>query len=52
MFWTIIIIIFVLWLLGAFGNKLSSSFPKADNRVHILIVIALVLLILKLLEII
>lgn len=52
MLWTIIIIIFVLWLLGAFGGRVFNGFPKTGNWVHILIVIALILLILKLLNVI
>lgn len=52
MLWTIIVIIFVLWLLGAFGGKVFSGFPKVGNGIHILIVIALILLILKLLNVI
>lgn len=50
--WTIIIIIFILWLLGAFGGRVFSGFPKTGNWVHILIVIALILVVLKLLSII
>jgi len=48
--WTIIIIILVvLWLFGAFGNRLIPRIPKFGNWVHVLIVIAAVLLLLKLL---
>jgi len=47
--WTIIIILVVLWLLGFFGPRFSSSFPKTGNLVHALIVIAVILLILRLL---
>lgn len=50
--WYIIIIIFVLWLLGAFGGKMFSGFPKTGNWVHALIVIAIILVVLKLLEVI
>ena len=49
MLWTIIVILIVLWLLGFFGRRISSSFPETGNWVHILIVIAVILLILKLL---
>ena len=49
MLWTIIVILIVLWLLGFFGPRLSSGFPKIGNVVHVLIVIAVILLILKLL---
>lgn len=48
--WTVIIILFVLWLLGAFGGRVSPNFPKTGNWVHILVVIAIILLILKLLN--
>jgi hypothetical protein len=47
--WTIIIILLVLWLLGFFGKNISPNFPKTGNWVHILIVIAIILIILKLL---
>jgi predicted membrane protein len=47
--WTIIIILVVLWLLGFFGPRFSSSIPKTGNLVHTLIVIAVILLILRLL---
>ncbi len=50
--WTVIIIIFVLWLLGAFGGRVFSGFPKTGNWVHSLILIAIILLILKLLNVI
>lgn len=49
--WTIIIILAVLWLLGFFGPRFSSSFPKTGNLVHVLIVIAVILLILRLLRV-
>ena len=52
MLWTIIVVVFILWLLGAFGNRVFSSFPKTGNWVHILIVIAVILLVLKLLGVI
>lgn len=50
--WIIIIVLVVLWLLGAFGGRLSNNFPKTGNWIHILIVIAVILLILYLLHII
>jgi hypothetical protein len=52
MFWTIIIILFILWLLGAFGRNVFRSFPKTGNWIHILIVIVIILVILNLLHII
>lgn len=48
----IIIILIVLWLLGYFGPNLFSGFPRTGNVVHVLIVIAVILIILKLLGII
>ena len=52
MLWTIIVILFILWLLGFFGRNISSSFPRTGNWIHILIVIAVILVILNLLHII
>lgn len=49
MLYTIIVILFVLWLLGFFGGRISPSFPKVGSWIHVLIVIAVILLILKLL---
>jgi len=49
MLWTIILILVILWLLGFFGRNISSSFPRTGNWVHILIVIAIILIVLKLL---
>jgi hypothetical protein len=51
MLWTIIVILFILWLLGFFGRNISSNFPRTGNWVHILIVIAVILVILHLLGI-
>lgn len=50
--WTIIIILFVLWLLGAFGGRVITNVPRFGNWIHILVVVALILLILKLLNVI
>ncbi len=47
--WTIIIVLVVLWLLGAFGGRMIPNFPKTGGWVHTLIVIALILLVLRLL---
>jgi hypothetical protein len=47
--WTIIIILFVLWLLGFFGGSISPRFPKTGNWIHTLLVIVLILVILNLL---
>jgi hypothetical protein len=53
MLWTIIVILFILWLLGAFGGRVFSGFPTIDsNWVHIIVVVAAILLILKLLNVI
>jgi uncharacterized membrane protein len=49
MLWTIIIILLVLWVLGFFGPRFSSGFPKTGSLIHTLIVIAIILLILRLL---
>lgn len=43
MFWTIIIVLFVLWLLG-------FSFRVGGNLIHTLLVVALVVLIVRLLS--
>jgi len=52
MLWTIVVILVILWLLGAFGGRVIPSFPKTGNWVHILIVIAVILVILSLLKVI
>jgi uncharacterized membrane protein len=49
MLWTIVVILVILWLLGAFGGRLSPNFPKTGSWIHILIVLAVILIILKLL---
>jgi hypothetical protein len=51
MLWTIIIILFVLWLLGFFGGRVNSRFPRTGNWIHVLIVVAVILVILHLLGI-
>ncbi len=52
MLWTIIVVLVILWLLGFFGGSISPSFPKTGSWIHVLIVIAVILIILKLLGII
>lgn len=52
MLWTIVVILFVLWLLGFFGRNISPRFPRTGNWVHTLIVIALILIILNFLHVI
>ena len=49
MLWTIVIILVVLWLLGAFGGKISPRLPKSGSWIHILIVIVIILVVLNLL---
>ena len=49
MLWTIIVILFILWLLGFFGRRIIPSFPETGSWVHVLIVIAVILVILHLL---
>jgi len=44
----IIVILLVLWLLGYFGPARVPSIPRSGNLIHILLVIALILLILRL----
>jgi hypothetical protein len=48
MLWIIVVILLILWLLGAFGGNISSSLPRTGGWIHILIVIAVVLVLLKL----
>lgn len=49
MLWTIVVILLVLWLLGAFGGRISPKLPKTDSWIHILIVIVVILVVLNLL---
>jgi len=42
-----IVILLVLWLLGYFGPTRFPSIPRTGNLVHILLIIALILLILR-----
>jgi hypothetical protein len=51
MLWTIVVILTIVWLLGFLGGNSSLSFPKTGGWIHVLIVIALILIILKLLGI-
>ncbi len=52
MLWTIIVILVILWLLGAFGGNIFPNFPQTGGWVHTLVVIAVILIILRLLGII
>lgn len=45
----IIVILLVLWLIGAFGPGISSSIPRSGNAIHTLLVIVIILVILNLL---
>ena len=47
--WLIVIVLVVLWLLGFFGRNISPRFPATGGWIHILIVIAVILVVLKLL---
>jgi hypothetical protein len=52
MIWTIIVILFILWLLGFFGRRISPSFPQTGGWIHTLLVIVVILVILSLLHVI
>lgn len=45
--WTIIIILLILWLLGAFGGSISPRIPKTGNWIHVLLVIVVILFVLN-----
>lgn len=45
---TLIIVLIVLWLLGFFGARRGLRVPRSGNLVHILLVIALILIIVRL----
>jgi hypothetical protein len=45
----IIVILLILWLLGYFGPARIPSIPRSGNLIHVLLLIALLLLILRLL---
>jgi len=47
MLWTIIVILFILWLLGFFGRNISPRFPRTGGWIHTLIVIAAILVVLR-----
>ena len=49
MLWTIIVILLILWLLGAIGPNINPSFPNSGGWVHVLIVVVVILVILRLL---
>ena len=47
---TLIVVLIVLWLLGFFGGRRRWRGARSGNLVHILLVIALVLIVLRLLR--
>lgn len=47
---TIIVVLVILWLLGYFGGRKRWRGARSGNLIHLLLVIALVLLILRLLR--
>lgn len=49
MLWTIVVILVILWLLGYFGQSISTRIPRTGSWIHALIVIAVILIILNLL---
>jgi len=51
MLWTIIVILIILWLLGFLGGNISPRLPRTGSWIHLLIVIAVILIILRLLGI-
>jgi hypothetical protein len=44
----LIVILIVLWLLGFFGARSGLRIPRTGNLIHILLVIALILIIVRL----
>jgi len=45
----IIVVLVVLWLLGFLGPRFMPSFPRTGNVVHVLLIIALIIIVLRLL---
>jgi hypothetical protein len=45
---TLIVVLIILWLLGFFGSRRGLRVPRTGNLIHILLVIALVLIVLRL----
>ncbi len=52
MIWTIIVVLFILWLLGFMGGSISPRIPRTGSWIHTLLVIAIILVILNLLGVI
>ena len=46
----VIVVLVVLWLLGAFGPARFPGIPKTGGLIHILLVIVLVLIIVRLIR--
>lgn len=46
---TVIVVLLILWLLGFFGPTYWPAVPRTGGIVHVLLVIALVLIIIRLL---
>jgi uncharacterized protein DUF5670 len=44
----LIVVLLVLWLLGAFGPARFPAIPRSGNLIHVLLVIILILIILRL----
>jgi hypothetical protein len=51
MLWTIVVILVILWLLGFLGGNISPRLPRTGSWIHLLIVIAVIIIILRLLGI-
>jgi uncharacterized protein DUF5670 len=47
---TVIVVLIVLWLLGFFGARRGLRIPRTGNLIHILLVIALILIIVRLVQ--
>jgi Family of unknown function (DUF5670) len=43
----LIVVLIVLWLLGFFGARRGLRVPRTGNLIHILLVIALILIIVR-----
>ena len=43
----LIVVLIVLWLLGFFGGRAGLKIPRTGNLIHVLLVIALILIILR-----
>ena len=44
---TLVVVLIVLWLLGFFGARRGLRVPRTGNLIHILLVIALILILLR-----